>query len=107
MTIDNEMDNIYYKHTWTLIDPQHQLVTRNYYEAVINGVTERQVIEEDGSLYWSTSSAEKCADFPFTEKPEFTPADVEALREHAGLTEVTQAQFDALWHESGATEAMG
>lgn len=71
-----------------------------YYFEVVAGMTTRSVDCIGGQLWWSLPGGSKSEKHEFTDQPEFSSSDAEALADEVGLVEISASEFDKLWHDA-------
>ena len=67
---------------------------------VIDQMFTRMVVELNGQLYWSTPTECKNQKLDFTDQPEFDDKDIPDQIANYGLIELSQNDFDVIWHRA-------
>ncbi|MDP9877283.1 hypothetical protein J2W25_000854 [Variovorax boronicumulans] len=73
-----------------------------YYFEVVAGMTTRAIESIGGQLWWSSPSGSKSEKHEFTDQPEFSSSDAEALADEFGLVEISASEFGNLWRDAHA-----
>ena len=71
-----------------------------YYFEVRAGMTTRAIDSIGGQLWWSSPNDSKSEKYEFTDQPEFSSSDDDALPEELGLVEIGASEFEILWHKA-------
>jgi len=71
-----------------------------YYFEVRAGMTTRAIDSIGGQLWWSSPNGSKSEKYEFTDQPEFSNLDADALLEELRLVEISASKFETLWHKA-------